>query len=260
MKLHFVEYGQGDKTLVILHGLLGSERNWHSLAREMSREIHIYALDLRNHGASPHHPVHTFDAMCDDLELFIDEHIHEHFYLLGHSMGGQTAMKYAFRHGETLRGLIIEDIAPRSYDRGLTKIFNALHDIDLTKFTEKKDVDAALSEWVPNPAVRHFLMTNLVRHENQLSWRVNVPALTDFAENEIARFRVDANERYDGPTLFIGGELSGYDLSKERHLITQYFPQSRLEMIQGANHWIHFDSKAVFMQLVLDFINAHDHR
>lgn len=257
MKLHFAEYGHGNKTLVILHGLLGSERNWHSLAREMSGELHIYALDLRNHGASPHHPAHTIEAMGDDLELFVDDHIHEHFYLLGHSMGGHVAMHYAFRHGETLHGLIVEDIAPRSYGQGLTKILYAMRDIDLTQYTEKKGVDVELAKRVPNPVVRHFLMTNLVRHENHLSWRVNIPALTEFAENEISRFRADVGARYEGPTLFIGGELSDYDLSKERSLISHYFPNSKLEIVRGANHWIHFDSKAAFMKLVLDFINAH---
>jgi pimeloyl-ACP methyl ester carboxylesterase len=258
MKLHYADYGRDQSTtLVILHGLLGSERNWHSLAREFEKHVHVVAIDLRNHGASPHDPVHTIEAMRLDLEEFVEDHALDRFFLLGHSMGGHAAMDYSFHHPGRLRGLIVEDIAPRSYGTGLTTILSAMTELDLSAFHEKKQVDSALAGQVADPVVRHFLLTNLVRHGRELGWRAHLPALMDFAKNEIARFRADDLARYEGPTLFIGGQLSVYNLSREERLILKHFPNARVDMVERANHWVHFDAKEIFCRLVLDFVADH---
>ena len=258
MKLHFVEYGKGHKkTIVILHGLLGSERNWHTVARHLSDHFHLLIPDQRNHGVSPHNQEHSIIAMREDLEIFIAEHVHHKFYLVGHSMGGHVAMNYAFHHPETLHALVVEDIAPRSYGTGLIEIIQAMEDVDLTEFKEKKHVEHSLETKIRSKAVRQFVMTNLVRHHDLLSWRVNLPALKHFAENEIVRFKAHDYHRFNGPTLFIGGEISQYNLTKDEMLIKKHFPMARVEMVERAGHWIHHENPERFLNLVMHFIREH---
>ncbi len=258
MKLHFVEYGQGHRrTVVILHGLLGSERNWHTVARKLSDHFHLLIPDQRNHGVSPHDPLHSIVAMREDLEHFVDEHVHRPFYLIGHSMGGHVAMNYAFYHPETLHALIVEDIAPRSYGTGLIEIIRAMEDIDLSRYNEKKQVEIALEPGIPSKGVRQFVITNLVRHHDQLSWRVNLPALKHFAENEIVRFKAHDYHQFAGPTLFIGGENSQYLLRKDEGLIRKHFPKAHIEMVPDSGHWIHHENPGRFLDLVTQFIKAH---
>lgn len=256
MKLHFVEYGS-PKTLVILHGLLGSERNWYSVAKKLSDHYRLIIPDLRNHGVSPHDPEHSIVAMRKDIEALVDRlHLHE-FYLLGHSMGGHVAMNYAFAHPERVKALIVEDIAPRSYGTGLIEILTAMNAVDLNLYKEKKQVEVALAEGIKNPAVRSFVITNLVRDHDRMYWRVNLPALTEFAANEIVRFKASENDRFHGPTLFVGGEKSMYNLRDDAELIAKHFPSSALEMIPDAGHWIHHEKADVFCQIVMDFLNRH---
>ncbi len=256
MKLHFTTYGHGSQTLVILHGLLGSERNWYSVAKKLSQRYRLIIPDQRNHGISPHDAEHSVAAMCSDLERLCDELDLQKFALLGHSMGGHVAMAYAFRHPERLRCLIIEDIAPRSYEGGLVDILHAMAAVDLTAFEEKKQVEVALRSSIRNDAVRLFILTNLVREDHGLRWRVNIPALTEFAKNEISRFRASPADRYDGPTLFLGGEKSAYRLDADRDAIIRYFPRAELRMIPDAGHWIHHEAVDLFCEHVLQFLDG----
>ena len=255
MKLHFAEYGSGDQTLIILHGLLGSERNWYSVAKKLSTHFRLLIPDQRNHGVSPHDDDHSILSMRRDLEEFVTDRGLDRFYLLGHSMGGHVAMNYAFAHPDKVKALIVEDIAPRSYDTGLIDILNTMNHVDLSQFSEKKQVEAALAAEIKSQAVRSFVITNLVREKDHLFWRVNLPALTKFTANEITRFRSDDKDRYDGPTLFIGGEKSYYKLSDDAVVIKRHFPLAEIKMIENAGHWIHHEAVAEFCESILNFLN-----
>jgi len=256
MKLHFSAYGGGDKTLIILHGLLGSERNWYSVAKKLSVHFRLLIPDQRNHGVSPHDDDHSILSMRRDLEEFIADHKVDRFYLLGHSMGGHVAMNYAFAHPEDVRALIVEDIAPRSYDTGLIEILRAMNHVDLSKFTEKKQVEAALAPEIKSQAVRSFVITNLVREKDHLFWRVNLPALMKFTAEEITRFRSYETDHYNGPTLFIGGEKSYYKLSNDAEVIKRHFPHAEIKMIENAGHWIHHEAVDEFCDVILNFLNS----
>ncbi len=254
MKLHTIEYGSGPRTLVILHGLLGSAQNWHSAARMLEPKMHLVIPDQRNHGVSPHDAEHTIETMRHDLEECVDHLKLKKFFLLGHSMGGHVAMNFAFHHPERLNGLIVEDIAPRAYGTGLKEIVSAMSEVDLSQFKEKKSIGTALQDKIKSSVTRQFVLTNLVRHHDRLSWRVNLHALGKFADHEIARFSMNETHRFDGPTLFIGGTKSIYDISKEKVLIKRYFPAARIVMIKGAGHWLHYEAKEKFCELVLKFV------
>ncbi len=91
MKLFFREYGDGIP-LVILHGLYGSSDNWITIARTLTNNFRVILPDQRNHGLSPHNSEHTYGSMGDDLNELINDLAIDKFYLVGHSMGGKTAM------------------------------------------------------------------------------------------------------------------------------------------------------------------------
>ena len=256
MKLHYVIYGEGPRQLVILHGMLGSERNWHTVARRLSNKFRLIVPDQRNHGVSPHHPEHSIEAMRQDLEELIESLQLESFCLLGHSMGGHVAMNYAFLHPKRVRALVIEDIAPRSYDTSLVGIIDAMSALDLSQFKAKKEVEKALKAGIENPDVRNFVITNLVRDHDHLRWRINLDALRQFAAQEVVRFKADPAWKYDGPTLFIGGAKSAYKVSDERNLILEHFPKAQIAMVKNAGHWVHHEATDSFCRLVSGFLET----
>ncbi len=255
MKLHYSEYGGPKWTLLILHGLLGSERNWHTVARRLTPDFHMIIPDLRNHGQSGHDEEHGIQVMCDDIEELVEDLDLDPFFLLGHSMGGHVAMEYAYRHPGRLKGLVIEDIAPRGYASGLVDILEGMSALHLSNYREKKHVEEALRTAIPDPAVRHFVLTNLVRNGDRLYWRVNLPALLEFTQNEIRRFESTPGDVYDGPTLFVGGMNSKYRLDADEHVIRRHFPTAEIRMVENAGHWIHHEAADVFCDIVKRFLH-----
>ncbi len=256
MRLAFREYGRGEKTLVILHGLLGSAQNWQRVAKELGEKYRVLAVDQRNHGESPHHPDHSFAALREDVKDFFDQQGLQQAYLLGHSMGGLAAMEFAFHYPERLRGLLIEDIAPRPYHSSSAGILEALSALRLEGVTARQEIDAALALRIPNPVIRQFVLTNLVRtDDNMLAWRVNLATLQAF-QREMASYAASPHARFPGETLFLGGATSEYHLDHEQALLLSHFPNSHLLMIPGAGHWIHFEAREAFTAAVRQFLES----
>jgi pimeloyl-ACP methyl ester carboxylesterase len=254
--LHFREYGRGDKTLVILHGLLGSSQNWQRAATLLGAGCRVLVVDQRNHGASPHTPTHTLEDLCADLKDFFDQQNLAQTYVLGHSMGGMAAMEFAFHHPERLHGLIIEDIAPRGYHSSSAEILTALVTLDLSTLTSRREADERLAQKIPSTVERQFVLTNLERRQDgSYHWRAHLPVLQAY-QNAIADYEPPVHARHDGDTLFIGGANSEYHLDHDEHLLLQYFPNSHLEMMPNAGHWIHFEAVEAFVALVRQFVDS----
>lgn len=254
-ELAFRDYGDGDKTIIILHGLLGSSQNWQRAAKVFAEKFRVLVVDLRNHGDSPHTPTHSLAEMREDIKDFFDHEIIAPAYLLGHSMGGVVAMEFAFHHPRMLLGLIIEDVAPRAYPNDSGEILQTLASIDLSGVASRQQVDERLALTISSPVTRQFLLTNLVRHEdNSFAWRMNLPALLDFRQ-EMATYKPSPQASYDGEALFIGGERSAYRIDQDRDLIVRHFPNSRLAKIPNAGHWLHFEALETFTTLVARFVD-----
>lgn len=257
MKLHYTEYGEGPIRLMILHGLMGSERNWTGIAKALGASMRVIVPDLRNHGQSPHADEHTVASMRQDVLELADQLTDAPLFFLGHSMGGYVAMDIACRHPERLHGLIVEDIAPRSYATGLTGILNAMAALDLANLRSKSEVDSRLSAAVPRGEVRKFLLTNLQTVNGHLSWRINIPALIRFTKEDLIQNMFTPDLRYAGPSLFIGGGSSPYLLTDDEPLIRRHFPNAEISIIQNADHWVHYDAPDSFMRLILKFVTGH---
>jgi pimeloyl-ACP methyl ester carboxylesterase len=76
------------KPLFIVHGLFGSKQNWRSLSKALSQRLgtSVYAVDLRNHGTSPHADEMSYSLMAEDVKDLIASLGVDSFNLIGHSM------------------------------------------------------------------------------------------------------------------------------------------------------------------------------
>ena len=255
LTLNFRAYGRGGKTLVILHGLLGSAQNWQRVATLLGEKCRVLVVDQRNHGQSPHTATHTLADLREDLNAFFAQQDLGQAYVLGHSMGGMAAMEFAWHYPEKLQGLIIEDIAPRGYAGSSQEILAAMMETDLSLITSRRQIDEALAIEIPNLIVRQFVLTNLVRREDgTYYWRANLPVLQSY-QHEAASYQPPLPARYAGETLFLGGANSEYRLDHDQDLLLHHFPHSRLEMIPQAGHWIHFEAVETFAAAVQRFMD-----
>ncbi|MGB0423571.1 MAG: alpha/beta fold hydrolase, partial [Flavobacteriales bacterium] len=234
MKLHYKKMGEGSP-LLILHGLFGSGDNWQTLARKYGEEHEVYLIDQRNHGHSPHSNEFSYELMAADLAEFIEDQGFEEFSILGHSMGGKTAMVYAMNYDQGLEQMIIVDMAPKAYPVHHRSILDGLISANLSEKTSRKQVQQHIEQFEPNVSVQQFLMKNLYwKNKGELAWRFNVPVLNDTIEAMVAQ-PVEGVSHVD--TLFIRGGKSNYILEEDEALLKQYFPFSTLFSIEEAGHW-----------------------
>ncbi len=245
--------GAGLPPLVILHGLLGSSRNWQTVGRELSAQYHVFALDLRNHGSSPHAEPMTYATMADDVVAWLDAQSLSRITLLGHSLGGKTAMVIACRHPDRIERLIVVDIAPKVY-RGSAHQdeFAAMQSLDLSRLESRAAAEAQMESLVPDWAMRKFLLTNLERATPAEGWKwaANLPALTAALPDILSNPLTD-DDHFKGPVRFILGGKSRYVSDADWPAILAHFPTADRIVIAGAGHNPHIDARAEFVAAVL---------
>jgi len=240
--LNFEERGSG-RPLVILHGLLGSLANWRGVARAMAGKFRVVSLDARNHGRSPHAAEHSYPAMAADVAAAIESLDLGASTVIGHSMGGKTAMTLALTRPDLVEQLAVLDIAPRAYPQsgGPDDVVRALADIDLSDVTDREEVEARLATSVLDAAMRAFLLMNLRRDgEDGFSWRCNLDALVR-CEGEIAA-EIESEHAYEGPTLFVRGAWSRYVTDSDETRIRRLFPAADILTLPEAGHWLHVEA------------------
>jgi esterase len=252
MQLHYKESGQG-RPIILLHGLFGSSDNWHSIALRLAEKFHVFAIDQRNHGQSPHSDMMNYSLMAADVDEFMVSRRIESVHVIGHSMGGKTAMQFALQFPNRVEKLIVADVAPRAYAPAHEKIFAALLTLDLPKFQSRPQIEDALAPEIPDLVLRRFLLKNLGRNSDDgFFWKIN---LRGIAEN-YSRLRgpVSAPVPFTGPALFIRGGKSNYINPEDEPLIRELFPRSEIQTIPDAGHWINADQPEEFLKCVLKFL------
>ncbi len=266
MKLHCRETGKGAKTIVIIHGLYGASDNWLSVASKLEDDFRIILPDQRNHGQSGHSDIHTYEAMADDLYETLQEKTKDKVILLGHSMGGKTAMRLTMKHPEIVSQLIVADIAPKDYGRfanyGETtanheNILKAMQTLHPEQMESRREMDAALKKHFPSKTLRQFLLKNVNRQKGGLyHWQLNIEALMNNLPELMDGFS-HLNESQavkDLPTVFIRGEKSPYIKDEDSLVINRFFPGSQLVTIPDAGHWLHAEQPEVFLKTLLYYI------
>lgn len=257
MRLHYREYGSYSEqhpTLIFLHGLLGSSSNWHSLARGLADDFHVLVPDLRNHGRSPHDPDVGYSALAGDVSQLIEEQGLDSALLIGHSMGGKAAMWLALQQPQRVAGLVVVDIAPIPYENHFQPIYQALYQVDAARVGSRAEADRILAGFLEETGLRQFLLQNLHLADGEWRWRINLQALSE-GMPEIVDFPLSQSSlHYDGPSLFIYGELSDYVKQDSRPQITRLFPRARMSCIRNAGHWIYAEQPQAFASLLGGFL------
>lgn len=252
MRLHFKTYGQG-RPVILLHGLFGASDNWHPVASQLAERFHVFAVDQRNHGQSPHSAAMDFSLMAGDVEEFMVAQGLESACVVGHSMGGKTAMQFALQFPARVEKLVVADMAPRKYAPAHDTIFSALLALDLAVYQSRQPMEEALAGDIPNLVLRRFLLKNLGRNaEGGFYWKINLRGLTENYPNLCEP--VFAPQPFAKPTLFIRGGKSDYITPRDEPLIHELFPQSEIQTIANASHWVHADATSEFVRHLLDFL------
>lgn len=250
MELHARIQGNGP-SVVLLHGLFGSNENLGTLARELAHDYTVYALDLRNHGRSPHADTMDFPSMADDVRQTMAAHGLDSAAVLGHSLGGKTAMELALAYPEMVTHLIVLDIAPVTYTSGNETELAAMQGLDPGSIHSRRDADEALAAHIESTGVRQFLLKNLERADDGFAWRIPLDTIAAQYPNLAAA--PTAPGPYDGPALFIRGSRSTRVPDNAKPSIRERFPHARLESVD-AGHWVHIEATESVTALVRSFL------
>ncbi|MCA3395197.1 MAG: alpha/beta fold hydrolase [Roseomonas sp.] len=252
MRLHAIEAGQGPP-FVLLHGLFGSARNWGAVQKALAGEYRVVALDLRNHGASPHAAGMGYAAQAADVAETLTALGIESAVVLGHSMGGKAAMMLALTRPELVERLIIADIAPRPYAPALRTVVAAMQAVPLHAALTRTEADQALRAAVPEAPIRSFLLQNLRFETTPRSWRMGLAEIAA-AMPEIEDFAPPQGTRFDGPALAMAGALSPYIRAEDHAAFRALFPRIGSASIPRAGHWLHAENPEGFLAALRAFL------
>jgi len=250
--LHSVVMGRGEP-LIILHGFLGMGDNWKTLANKFSSNYEVHVVDQRNHGRSFHDDEFSYEAMVEDLLAYLNFNDLNKVSILGHSMGGKTAMLFAVEYPDRVHKMIVADIAPKFYPPHHQYILDALNDVDFQQVSSRTEIDRILTRHIPEMGIRQFLLKNVYRKtKDTFAYRFNLEVL----EENIDEIGVALPPRtvYDGPVLFLKGALSGYITQEDESLIDAHFPNSQVVTISKASHWLHAENPIDFYNNVVGFL------
>lgn len=251
--LHHHDQG-GGSPVVILHGLFGSSRNWSPIAARLAQSCRVISVDLRNHGASGHAPTMSFTELAGDVIALLDKLKISETAVIGHSLGGKTAMTLALLHGDRVSRLAVVDIAPVVYQNNLLHLVEALEGVPIDSITTRRQADEALARMIPASALRRFLMQNLVLENGRYRWRINLPAIRSNIRI-ISGFPEELTGRkFTGPALFLRGAESNYIRPEHHDVIRYYFPRASIQEIGNAGHWVHANQPEVVIRRLLDFL------
>ena len=253
MILHSNILGKG-QPFIFLHGFLGMSDNWKTLGTQFSEnnyEVHL--LDQRNHGRSFHSDDFNYEVMVEDLKAYCDAHQLKDIILLGHSMGGKTAMLFAIEYPELVSKLIIADISPRYYPVHHETILKGLSALDFSTIKSRGEADDILKQYVSDFGTRQFLLKNLYWETIEtLALRMNLQALKTNV-NEVGE-ALPMHSKFLKDTLFLRGDKSEYIAIQDEGLIKTHFPKAEIVTIANAGHWLHAENPTDFYNEVTNFL------
>jgi esterase len=266
MELFCRKLGSG-YPFILLHGLFGSSDNWFSFGRKLASGYEVYLADLRNHGQSPHHPIHNYQEMRDDLLGMMDKLNLPDAIIMGHSMGGKAALAFALRYPSRVKKMIVIDISPFRYDKANAPpqvfapeyVIQGLQNIDPEKLNSREEADRQLQEFIPSLAVRQFLLKNLKRTpDNRFFWMMNIPVLVrsmhEIYKGVIDETMIEMQNIPEFPLLFIKGEKSEYISKRNEEAIHRIFPWAEMVTIHNSGHWVHAEQPVQLLEAVYRFI------
>lgn len=256
MRLRAVDMGEGGTPLVLLHGLFGQAQNFATVQKALAASRRVIALDLRNHGASPHAASMDYPSMAADVAETLRAMSAAPAMVLGHSMGGKVAMTLALTEPGLVERLVVADIAPVAYPPAFRPYAEAMLALPLRPGLTRREADAALAEAVPAAGVRGFLLQNLRLDADPPEWRIGLRQIAEALPVIEAAPPFASGARYEGPVLALGGERSDYIRDEHRPVFRAHFPAARFGTVKGAGHWLHAEKPEGFLAALSAFLPA----
>jgi pimeloyl-ACP methyl ester carboxylesterase len=241
--------------LIVLHGLFGSSTNWRGVARALADCRSVHLLDARNHGASPHAAQMDYALQAGDVAAYMDSAGIASADVIGHSMGGKTAMRLALDAPARVSRLMVVDIAPAPSDSDHRPLIEAMLAMPVQRYARRAEADAALAASVADPALRAFLLQNLTARGTGMGWRIDLGAIRD-SMPALLGFEAAPGARYLGAVLFVRGARSHYLRAEHEPAIRAHFPAARIATIDGAGHWVHAEQPQRFVALAREYLGC----
>jgi esterase len=253
MYLHSNIIGEG-QPFIILHGFLGMGDNWKTLAKQFSGlDFQVHLVDQRNHGRSFHDSEFNYDMLAADLKAYCNHHNLQDIILLGHSMGGKTAMLFASLYPDIVSKLIVADISPRFYPVHHDAILEGLSSLNFGEITSRKEAEEQLSKYIQDVGTRQFLLKNVYRVSSEVfGLRINLKVLK-INVSEVGE-ALPSSLNFQKDTLFLRGDKSEYISDQDGSLIKHQFPTAVVKTISNAGHWLHAENPVEFFDSVCTFI------
>ena len=239
--LYARQVGQGPEDIVILHGVFGSGDNWGTFIKPWATQYKVHLVDLRNHGRSPHAIPISYELMAADVAQYITANCKASCHIIGHSMGGKTAMYLAWKFPQLVKSLAVIDIAPRQYPAHHQLYIQGMRSVDPPSLNSRAEAETRMAEFVKEPGVRQFLLKNLGRSEAVLfEWKHNLEGIA--ANIDEVGVELPQEAKITCPLLFVRGTQSGYIQSEDEVEIKSRFPQAQIVAIDNAGHWIQVEN------------------
>ncbi|MFN8046258.1 MAG: alpha/beta fold hydrolase [Dermatophilaceae bacterium] len=275
MSLATLSLGHGGPRIAFLHGLFGQGRNWAQIAKGVCGEdgtgARALLVDLPDHGRSPWTPsgaAFSFEAYAAAVaDTLAEAAPGEPWVLVGHSLGGKTAMVTTLQHPELIAALCVVDIAPKSYGdlHRFTGYIDGMRRMPLGELDSRGAADDWYAEHVePDPGVRAFLLQNLRRDGQSWRWQANVELFAGDAAKGSGSVIADwpatavaSAPAYEGPVVWLRGEESGYITDEDADVMRGYFPRARQVTVKGAGHWVHTEAPGVVVETLRRLLRTH---
>ncbi|MGY0406742.1 MAG: alpha/beta fold hydrolase [Polaribacter sp.] len=250
--VHSKILGKG-KSLLILHGYFGMGDNWKTLGNKFAEDFQVHLIDQRNHGRSFHTDAFNYKVLTEDIYRYMQYYQLEKATIIGHSMGGKTAMLFAVTHPGLVEKLVVVDISPRAYQPHHNAILAGLNSIDFSMQNTRSLVDTKLATFVPEVGVRQFLLKNLYwKEKGQLAYRFYLDSLTK-NNSEIGK-ALPSFTVFEKETLVLKGQKSDYITKQDSPIIETHFPNAKTVEITNAGHWLHAENPTQFYKEVCAFL------
>ena len=250
MKLNYQEQGNG-YPVILIHGMFGSLSNLGNLARCLSNQFRVISVDLRNHGDSPHDSVFDMATMAEDILNLMDILSLPTAFIVGHSLGGKVGMQLALSHSDRVTKLVVADISPVTYQPRNDPALKGLIALSEASIQNRNQAEELLADFISDSQTRAFLLKNLKRNDDRFVLKLNMNAVIE--NYGTALVAAPSGDRFDNPCLFIKGETSAYIQEKHRPIIKDMFPNSQVNVISGAGHWLHAEKPKLFNNQVMEF-------
>ncbi len=270
LTLHALEWSHEGTLLLFLHGFSNDAHVWDWAAPAFAESYRVVALDHRGHGDSDRDPEGRYDheTMARDVAAALESLGVVRIVLVGHSLGGRVAMRFAGLFPEQVAGLVIVDSAPELDARGTTRIRLDVQQQD-PSFASVRDYERILQRQYP--ATRPELLAKLAGHwtrarsDGRFELKLD-PAFMrgrrGVSEEELARGSAEeakhlwaALEQLPCPALVVRGAASDVlsaDVADK--MADEVLKQGRLEVIARAGHSVMLDNPEAFEKALAGFV------